>query len=160
MRLRSNLGLKYLELIAGRARTHLADGATIPLSRQEPSVDTDDLFNIYDRPTRIAMRHVTTESGNALASRGGDLNIAIGRFPRLLRNITGVASTLADPATNLGRFVEAGARFTGALAPVAETQGRFFGEAADTFGGAQNRWTVDCGRDQQQDGDTAHAPVR
>ena len=134
VRLRSNLGLKYLELIAGRAKRNLKDGATIPLSRQEPSVGTDDLFNIYDRPTRIAMRHVTTEAGNALAARGLSLNIAIGRLPRLFRNVEGVARVLADPGTQLGRFVEAGARFTGALAPVAETQARFFGEAADTFG--------------------------
>src|SRR3954454_2278191 len=134
VRLRSNLGLKYLELIAGRAHQNLADGATIPLSRQDPSVDTDDLFNIYDRPTRSAMRHVTTEAGNALASRGADLNVAIGRFPRLLRNVQGVAHALADPDTALGRFVEAGARLTRALGPVAETQARFFGEAADTFG--------------------------
>src|SRR5205807_8359545 len=94
VRLRSNLGLKYLELDLGTARAHLKDGATLPLAAQLPSVDTDDLFRMYDKPTRTAIQGVVTESGNALASRGLDLNIAIGRLPRLFGNVQTVAGAL------------------------------------------------------------------
>ncbi len=51
----------------------------------------------------------------------------------LLRDLQPVAANLASPNTNLGGFFRSLANYTGALVPVAETQGQLFANLDTTF---------------------------
>src|SRR6266498_229932 len=82
VRPRSALGLKYLEFTRGRSTTkYLSDGATIPVTQTQVPVQIDDVFRIFDRPTRIASQENLNGFGNALATRGPDLNQTIQAAP-------------------------------------------------------------------------------
>ena len=57
MRPRSALGLKYVEITMGRSRRGFDDNARIPVENltAEP-VEIDEFFNMFDDPTRAALR--------------------------------------------------------------------------------------------------------
>src|SRR5205814_1990768 len=71
VRPRSALGLKYVEITRGRSASGFDNGATIPLANARPTpVEIDDVFNMFDEPTRQAERVNLTTFGDALAGRG------------------------------------------------------------------------------------------
>ena len=117
IRPRSALGLKYVEITKGNLpvngsenakRNGFADGATIPLRNATPSpVEIDEVFNTFDKPTRVASQTNLTEFGNALAGRGQGLNDAIQFAPVLLASLIPVAQNLSNPATRLNNLFPA-----------------------------------------------------
>jgi virulence factor Mce-like protein len=134
VRPRSALGLKYLELDRGRSTTkYLKDGDTIPASQTKVPVQIDDVFRMFDRPTRIASRDNLTEFGNALTARGADLNTTIQLAPSFLTHLAPVMSNLADNRTQLARFFQSLGRFTGTLSPVARVNAQLFTDMGTTF---------------------------
>ena len=54
VRMRSALGLKYLEVDKGRARRTIPDGGTVPVSQTSVPVDLDQVYSMFDKPTRQA----------------------------------------------------------------------------------------------------------
>ena len=71
VRSRSALGLKYLEINKGRSPQGIPEGATMPLKRARPEpVEIDQVLNMFDEPTRLAIQRNLVEFGNAIAARG------------------------------------------------------------------------------------------
>src|SRR6202790_4684851 len=66
----SAIGLKYLELEQGTSRQTLRAGATIPVTQAREPVDIDQLFNMFDTKTRVALKQDTNNFGDGLAGRG------------------------------------------------------------------------------------------
>jgi ABC-type transporter Mla subunit MlaD len=94
----------------------------------------DDIGNTFDQRTRNAGRQNLLGYGNALAGRGGSLNLAIESLNPLLTNLRPVARVLARKSTRLRRlFPELGdaARI---IAPVATEQADLFTNMAIAFG--------------------------
>ena len=86
VRARSALGLKYLEIDRGNSSQGFEPGATVPLTAARPEpVEIDQVFNMFDDPTRVAIQSNLLEFGNALAGRGVDLNEAIGQLKPLVQ---------------------------------------------------------------------------
>ena len=86
VRAKSALGLKYLEIDRGNSSQGFEPGSTMPLSAARPEpVEIDQVFNMFDAPTRTAIQSNLLEFGNALAGRGVDLNEAIGQLKPLGR---------------------------------------------------------------------------
>jgi virulence factor Mce-like protein len=133
IRNRSALGLKYIDLQFGNASTAYASGDTIPARQSVVPVELDDLFRIFDEPTRVAGQTNLVGFGNALSFRGPDLGRAIEELPRLFRHLEPVAHTLAEPDTDLRGFVRSLADTAAAIAPVSKQQARLFTSMADTF---------------------------
>jgi len=134
VRARSALGLKYIQFTRGGSTTrYLADGGSIPISQTTVPVQIDDVFKIFDRPTRIASQENLTGFGNALATRGPDLNQTIQAAPSFLGHLAPVMANLADDRTQLARFFRSLNRFTGAIAPVAGVNAQLFTDMATTF---------------------------
>ena len=105
IRPKSALGLKYVEITRGTSRDGYADGDTIPVSASKPTeVEFDEFVNMFDDETRASMQKNLRGFGDALAGRGDDINIALGVFPALLRDIIPVAQNLSSPSTHLKRF--------------------------------------------------------
>jgi virulence factor Mce-like protein len=129
----SSLGLKYVQLQKGVSKKSFGDGATVPLNQTHVPVQFDDLFRMFDKPTRQATQVNLTELGGAFAGRGGDLNETIAQLPRFVTHLDPVMGTLADPRTDLAGFVNGLARTMRELAPVAGTNARDFADMATTF---------------------------
>jgi virulence factor Mce-like protein len=134
VRSRSALGLKYLELRRGTSDRGFQAGATLPLSSARPEpVEIDQVFNMFDEPTRVAIQGNLLEFGNALAGRGVSLNNAIGELRPLVERLEPVMRNLASPDTGLSRFVSALSATAEEVAPVAEVQGQLFVDLDTTF---------------------------
>ena len=134
VRPRSALGLKYVEITPGRSKKTLSPGDTLSLAQAKPHpVEIDQVFNTFNKPTRIGIQQSLTGFGNGLAGRGADLNAAIGALRPLVDNLTPVAQNLASPETQLARFFRALERAAGEVGPVAETQAALFRNLDTTF---------------------------
>jgi virulence factor Mce-like protein len=133
IRARSTLGLKYVDLTRGNATTSMADGGTLPEAQARTQVDLDQVYDIFDRPTRTATQTNLAEFSNALAGRGADLNATIQELPTTLKALTPVAHNLADPTTRLDNFFKQIEITAGTLAPVAGVQARLFTSMANTW---------------------------
>ena len=141
VRPRSALGLKYVEITLGRRKTAdgkqtpgFRDGDTVPLANAKPApVEIDQVFNIFDEPTRQASQTNLLEFGNALAGRGASLNEAISVFPSLLENLYKVMRNLSAPETNLRNFFRSLGATAAEVAPVAEQQASLFVNLDTTF---------------------------
>jgi virulence factor Mce-like protein len=127
VRPRSALGLKYVELTRGHQSGGYADGDTIPLAKATPQpVEFDEFLNMFDDRTRKAAQQNTLGFGDAFAGRGESINVAIGAFRPLLRDIIPVARNLASPQTNIRRFIKELDDAASIVAPAAETQAQLF----------------------------------
>jgi len=135
IRLRSALGLKYVELTRGTSDESFEDGDTIPLASATPApVEFDEFTNMFDDDTRAAAQTNLRGFGDAFAGRGQSINQAIGALRPLLRDIIPVARNLSSRETNLPRFVGELADAARIVAPAAETQARLFVNLDRTFG--------------------------
>ncbi|MSW51659.1 MAG: MCE family protein [Actinobacteria bacterium] len=123
IRPRSALGLKYVQLTAGRSRRTLADGATIPLryAGNKP-VELDDLFNTFDERTRAASGDNLTEFGSAVAGRGEALNDTVRDLTPLLEKAEPALRNLVAKATGFDRIFPALQNTAAEVAPVAAAQ--------------------------------------
>jgi phospholipid/cholesterol/gamma-HCH transport system substrate-binding protein len=133
VRPRSLLGAKYVELIPGDSQRELDADSTLPIENAEESAELDEIFNTFDRPTREGLQDTIRNFGDSVAGRGPDINRAIVATADLLPPLKRTAVLLADPRTDLDGFVEAGADFAAALAPVADELGQLFDKGAATL---------------------------
>jgi ABC-type transporter Mla subunit MlaD len=134
VRPRSALGLKYVQITQGTSKDGYDNGATVPLKQATPQpVEIDEVFNMFDEPTRVAQQKNLYEFGNALAGRGSSLNTFIGDLNPLLTVLTPVLQNLSNTRTQLSRLFPALERVAGAVAPIAETQASLFRNLDTTF---------------------------
>jgi len=133
IRPRSPLGLKYLQMERGQSDTAVRQGHVFGADRTTLPVEIDDFNRIYDEKTRQGVRRNTEAFGNSFAGRGIAINEAVGELPRFFGVLAPVAQNLADPRTQLGRFLRELADAARVVSPVAELQSEFFTRAADTF---------------------------
>ncbi|MFN8163092.1 MAG: MlaD family protein [Solirubrobacterales bacterium] len=134
VRPKSALGLKFLQITPGNSSKGFAAGETIPLAAAKPEpVDIDQFFDMFDKPTRDAIRQNLAGFGNALAGRGPQLNEAIGALRRLAVNGQPVLRTIVAPATDFAGFWRALEDLSATVAPVAETQASLFVALDRTF---------------------------
>lgn len=133
VRPRSILGAKYLDLQPGRSSRGLPAGGTLPLKQGRPVVELDEAFNVFDDETTKGLRSAITNAGDALAGRGGQMNDGIAATAQLLPPLQRVLRNLIAPQTQLARFVQATARFSQAIAPVAPQLLDLFDNGARTL---------------------------
>ena len=133
VRPRAPLALKIIEFDRGASKEELPDGAKIPVDQTDIATDLDELYNVYDKPTREGTEDQLTGFGTAFAGRGQSLNTTIQNLPEFLRVLEPVMSNLADDRTQLPNFFRQLARFTRIVSPVADEWAHSFTAQADTF---------------------------
>jgi virulence factor Mce-like protein len=133
VRPRSALGLKYLEFTRGKSDKNLSDGDTIAVDQTIVPVQFDEIFQMFDTPTRVASQDNLTGFGNAFAGRGLAINETITELPRLFGLLAPVMSNLSSQQTNIRRFFAELGDAARVIAPVAEVQVAGLAAAADTF---------------------------
>ncbi len=131
---RSALGEKYLELTPGHSRRTLPPGSTLPLSAATPQpVEIDQIFNMFNAPTRAAQQTNLAAYGDAFAGRGGDLNDTISDLAPALANLEPLARTLSAPGTQLAGLFKALEQASAQVAPVAPENAQVFVDLDTTF---------------------------
>jgi virulence factor Mce-like protein len=133
IRPRSPLGLKYVELTLGRSSESYTAGDTIPLERSKESIELEDFFSTFDEATRNNQRTAIEGFGTAFAGRGVAINQIITNLVPFLTHAEPVFRTLSDPNVRLGELFIQLRRFSGQIAPVAETYAQLFENMATTF---------------------------
>ncbi len=133
VRPRAPLALKILQFERGRSDEGLPDGARIPAQQTRISTDLDELYTLYDAPTREGTERNLTGFGTAFAGRGQDLNATIQALPRFLAYLEPVMRNLASDETRLPRFFSELNDFTRVVGPVADRWAHSFSAQADTF---------------------------
>ena len=134
IRPKSALGLKFLQVTPGSSSQGFKAGATIPLAAYTPEpVDIDQFFDMFDEPTRKAIRQNQAGFGNALAGRGPQLNEGIGALRRLVVNGQPLLRKIVEPSTDFAGFWRALENLSATVAPVAETQASLFVALDRTF---------------------------
>ena len=134
VRLKGAIGLKFLQITPGTSTRTFANDATVPTSQSSAEVDLDQVLSMFDPPTRVGVARSTVGFSDALAGRGSDINNAIGAFVPLVRDLGPVARNLASRQSDLGGFFRGLEAFSGALAPVAQTQADLYVNLDTTFG--------------------------
>jgi virulence factor Mce-like protein len=133
IRPRSALGLKYVELDTGSSKKVFGDGATMPAGQAEVPVELDELYNMFDEPTRRASQGNLKGFGDALAARGSDLNRTIQVAPALFDHLDSVMANLSDRRTHLTSFFKELGDAARIVAPVSRTNAHLFTSMANTF---------------------------
>jgi virulence factor Mce-like protein len=128
----SAIGLKYLSLEKGSSSQSLKPGATIPLAHTREPVDIDQLFNMFDKKTRVANQVNLTDFGNGFAGRGIGINETLAELRPLVTRAIPVLHNLASPQTGFHQLWIALDRAASEVAPVAEAQAGFYSNL-DTF---------------------------
>jgi virulence factor Mce-like protein len=134
VRPRSALGLKYVELIPGSASKTFQAGDTVPLRNATPtSPELEDVLSTFAPRTRVDAQKALLGFGDAFAGRGQDINTTIAALRPFFARLDPVMRNLSDPRSELSKLVPALGAAAAEVAPVAEVQGRLFGELADTL---------------------------
>lgn len=133
VRLKGAIGLKYVQIVPGDSHQGLRDGATVPVSQTSAEVDLDQVYNMFNAPTRAGVKASTQGFAYGLAGRGNDLNDALHAFLPLITDLGPVTRNLSSPKTNLAGFFHGLESFTHALVPVAQQQASLYGNLDTTF---------------------------
>jgi ABC-type transporter Mla subunit MlaD len=133
IRPRSALGLENVNLTKGTSSKTISDGGTLPVSQTNQEVELDQVFSMFDQPTRDASRTDLIEFGNAFAGRGADLNATIQRLPDTFKYLTPVATNLSSQQTDLQNFFKQLDITAATIAPVSKTFAHLFTTMANTF---------------------------
>ncbi len=134
IRPKSPLGLKYVQLVPGDSSAGFKAGETMPLSAARPeSVDIDEFFDMFDEPTRHAIRQNEAGFGNAFAGRGPQLNEAFGSLRKLAESAGAPLRNLVAPSTDFAGFWRALEALNATVAPVAQINGTLFVALDQTF---------------------------
>jgi virulence factor Mce-like protein len=133
IRPRSALGLKYVEVTKGTSRERFRNGDTIPSSQATFATELDEVYEMFDEPTREAVQGNLGGWGDAFAARGQAVGRTLEELPPLLQSLEPVMATLAEPETDLDGFVTELSDAARILAPVSEQNAQLFTGMADTF---------------------------
>jgi virulence factor Mce-like protein len=129
----SPLGLKYLELRRGHSTQTLAPNGTIPVSHTALPVEIDDVLNIFNPPTRAAMKSNLNGFGDAFAGRAADLNQALSQLQPLVDHLLPVMSNLIAPRTRLAQLFPSLEQAAHEVVGVADQQAQLFAGLDQTF---------------------------
>ena len=135
IRPRSALGLKYVELTAGKSKQGYPENSTIPLEATSATEtkEIDDFFNMFDEPTRVGSRANLETFGAGLAGRGDSINRAFAEILPAVEKLEPVMRNWNAPRTAWAKFFPALEQTAAEVAPVAQTQADLWVALDTTF---------------------------
>ena len=135
VRPRSPLALKIVQFERGDgAAQSFEDGDHIPADQSEVRTDLDELYDLYDAPTREGVKgNLARLRRRVHRPRPATSTRRSSRCPSCSASCEPVMSNLADERTDLPSFFKELGDTTRVVAPVAREYARSFGTQADTF---------------------------
>jgi len=136
LRQKTQLGETYVEVTTGsRDADSVPEGGRLRDGQVAQAVEFDELFSIFDEPTREAFREWMASAAQAGAGRGRDLNDALGNLPAFAEGAQGVVgvlddrrAALRDLVKNTGRTFEEITADEGALTELTQRNTELFDE--------------------------------
>jgi phospholipid/cholesterol/gamma-HCH transport system substrate-binding protein len=126
LRQKTLLGETYGELSPGNPKSgYLKDGSQIPRSSVEPTVELDEIFSAFDKPTREAFRKWIASEAQAIKGKKGDPD--------------STARSLNDALGNLGPFASDAADVLGVLHRQQNDFGKLIRNTGVVFGAISER---------------------
>jgi phospholipid/cholesterol/gamma-HCH transport system substrate-binding protein len=126
LRQKTLLGETYAELAPGDPhKGYLKDGSTIPRAQVEPTVELDEIFSAFDKPTRTAFQKWVAQSAKAINGTK--------------QNPDRTAQNLNDAFGNLGPFASDAADVLGVLDRQQGDFGRLIRNTGEVFGAISER---------------------
>ena len=133
IRPRSALGLKYVEVEKGTSEEAFRSGDTVPASQATFATELDEVYEMFDEPTRKAAQENLRGFGDSFAGRGQSVGLTLEELPGFMRSLEPVMATLAEPETDLDGFVKELGDAARIIAPVSGQNAALFTGMADTF---------------------------
>ncbi len=138
LRQKTLLGETYVEVTTGsRAAPDLKEGARLRDAQVKQAVEFDELFEIFDEPTRKTFQQWQASIAKAGAGRGRDLGDALGNLPIFVENAQSVVdvlddrrAALRDLVKNAGKTFEEISADEGALSTLVQRNSELFDELA------------------------------
>jgi ABC-type transporter Mla subunit MlaD len=136
-------GTRYIQLDPGpESAPPIPENGIITENHTVGSVEFDQLFNAFNRPTRAQFQGAMAGIGGVVATRTGQIGAGVDQTGPALRSIAGFASALAYDQHSLESLVISGAEVTSALSAhdaqisdlVSNAAGTFNAFASDTSG--------------------------
>jgi ABC-type transporter Mla subunit MlaD len=129
VRLRSAVGVRYLEIIPGRKGRPLKEGELLPTENQRANVSLDQTLGTLDPTTRAKAQGFLTELGAGTEDNGQDINVALKRLSPFLRDVQTLAEPLNARAGITAAFIRNSAAGVGAFDATRDTLAATFDPA-------------------------------
>jgi len=126
IRLRSAVGVRYVEIFPGVRGTPLPDGATIPVSQTSAPVDLDQVLRTFDTQTRARAADFLGQLGNGVAGRGQDINNTLGTAPGFLSSLGSLSAAINARPGAMSAFISSSQGAANAFDPVRDTMANGF----------------------------------
>jgi ABC-type transporter Mla subunit MlaD len=117
-RLRSAVGVRYLQLTPGTKGYFLPNGGTLAPSQTVPSVALDQVLGIFDARTRAQTAVFLTELGTGLAGRGEDVNTFIQQGAPFFSTLGNVSRVIVARTGAMANFISGASASADAFYPV------------------------------------------
>ena len=105
----------------------------MPASQATFATELDEVYEMFDEPTRKAAQENLRGFGDSFAGRGQSVGLTLEELPGFMRSLEPVMATLAEPETDLDGFVKELGDAARIVAPVSEQNAALFTGMADTF---------------------------
>lgn len=136
VRLRSAVGVRYLELTPGTKGKIIPDGGTLPAANQIPSVPLDEVLGTFDDKTRVGLQDMLSNLGGAAAGNGQNINDALGSGGDFLKDVGSLSTAIVKKKGAIRSLVNGTGRTLDDFDQVRDTIASGFGptaRAASTF---------------------------
>jgi virulence factor Mce-like protein len=133
IRLRSAIGVRYVEIIPGTNGTPLANGATIPASQTSSPVDLDQVLATFDPQTRARTRDLLAELGTGVAGQGQAVNSVLGSAPGFLSSLGSVSAAINARAGAMQALISSSQGAAAAVDPVRDNLANGFRPVAQAL---------------------------
>jgi virulence factor Mce-like protein len=126
IRLRSAVGVRYVNIIPGTKGQPLPDGATMPVTQSTAPVDLDQVLRTFDPPTRVGLQDLLGEMGTGLAGRGDDVNQLLHDVPGFVGQVGSVSQAINARPGAMRNLITAAQGTAGAFDPVRDVMANGF----------------------------------
>jgi virulence factor Mce-like protein len=131
IRLRSAVGVRYVEIVPGTKGSPLKDGATIPSSQTARPVALDQVLGTFDPKTRGRAQELLRQLGGGAAGTGQQVNQAVQTAPRFMSGLRKVSDAITDRPGAMRGFIRSGQAAADTFAPVRQLIADGFEPEAD-----------------------------
>ena len=140
-------GSRYIQVIPGpKSAPAIPNDGIIPITDTVQSVEFDQLFNVFNAPTRSAFQAASAGAGNVFGKRAAQIGAGVGAGGPALNALSGFTAELARDQQSLSSLVANGASLTQTLAAhdgqiadlVSNAAGTFNAFASNTSGISQS----------------------
>ncbi|MGE4425244.1 MAG: MlaD family protein [Solirubrobacteraceae bacterium] len=133
IRLRSAVGVRYLEIIPGKEGEPLPEGGTIPSTNAIAPVALDQALSTFDPETRQETQRLLRELGGGATDSGDDINRSLKDLPPFLSKTQSVARSINARPDSMRGFVRGTASAADAFDPIRQTLAAMFGPTSSAL---------------------------